>query len=131
MRNEGSDHCVVLSNDADLETMVAESFTRPVVLLKHSEWCWVSQTAIEAARGELNGWAKQIGCRIVIVQHYPELSAAIARRLDIPHETPQVIVLRNGRTTWDASHTEITADAVRRALDVAVAADARRRDSIA
>jgi bacillithiol system protein YtxJ len=119
-----SDRCVVLSNNADLEALWAESFKRPVVILKHSEWCNRSRTAIEVARRELNTWAKQIGCRIVIVQQDRELSDAIARRLDIDHETPQVIVIRNGRATWDASHGAITAVAVQHALDLAAAADA-------
>ena len=118
-----TDHCVVLSNDADLETLWAESFTRPVVILKHSVWCDLSQEAIEVARRELNAWATLIDCRIVIVQQNRELSDAIAHRLDIDHETPQLIVVRNGRATWDASHRAITAAAVKRALDLAGAAD--------
>lgn len=113
--------CATLSTDAELEAALSESFERPVVLLKHSEWCSVSERAIEAARGEIEEWAKRIGCRIVVVQNQRELCDSIARRLGIRHETPQILVIRNGRAVWDASHAGITESSVRRALEAALA----------
>ena len=124
MRNGVSDHCLVLSHEADIDALIAESFRRPVVLLKHSEWCNRSHAAIDVARRELGSWGKQIDCRIVIVQQHRAVAAAIARRLDIRHETPQIILLRDGQATWDAAHTDITAKAVKRALQLAMEADA-------
>jgi monothiol bacilliredoxin len=40
------------------------------------------------------------------------LSRRIAATLGIQHESPQVIVLRNGKPVWHASHYEVTADAL-------------------
>ncbi len=40
------------------------------------------------------------------------LSQAIAARLGIRHESPQAIVLRQGKAVWDASHFAITAKEV-------------------
>ena len=39
-----------------------------------------------------------------------------ATRLGVRHETPQAIVLRDGKPVWKASHFRITADALTQAL---------------
>jgi bacillithiol system protein YtxJ len=53
---------------------------------------------------------------LVEVQRARELSAEIENRLGVNHESPQVIVLRNGQVVWNASHFKITAEAVTRAV---------------
>ena len=40
----------------------------------------------------------------------------IEKQIGRAHESPQVIVLRNGQVVWNASHFEITADAVAEAV---------------
>ena len=52
----------------------------------------------------------------VVVQDARTLSNEIAERLDIRHETPQVIVLRDGKAVFHASHRRVTAEAVRTSL---------------
>jgi hypothetical protein len=53
---------------------------------------------------------------LVEVQRARELSAEIAKRLGIDHESPQVIVLSNGQVVWNASHFKITSHAVAEAV---------------
>jgi bacillithiol system protein YtxJ len=56
---------------------------------------------------------------LVEVQRSRELSNEIENRLGVRHESPQVIVLRNGQVVWDASHFKVTADAVADAVSKA------------
>jgi bacillithiol system protein YtxJ len=86
----------VLSTDPALRAALAESFARPLVLLKHSVWCGLSVRAIEAARSQIDNWAERIGCRVVVVQNHRDISDAIAHRLGIRHR-PQIHLIRNGR----------------------------------
>ena len=109
--------CAVLSTEAELEAAVADSFEQPVVLLKHSKWCGRSQQIIEATLGELETLS-QVGCRVLIVQNHRALSNVVARRFNIRHETPQVVVIRNGQVTWHAAHSQITGHALRRAIGI-------------
>ncbi len=41
------------------------------------------------------------------------LSQALAARLGVRHESPQVILLHAGIAAWHASHSAVTADAIR------------------
>jgi bacillithiol system protein YtxJ len=43
------------------------------------------------------------------VQSHRRLSEEAAARFGIRHETPQAILLRDGRPIWSASHFRITA----------------------
>jgi bacillithiol system protein YtxJ len=112
--------CTVLSTEAELDAALAESFTRPLVLLKHSDSCGRSEYAIGTALRELESWSERVGCGLVVVQDHRRLSDAIARRLGVRHETPQMLLVRNGRIVWHASHWGISDATVRRALEDAV-----------
>ena len=50
------------------------------------------------------------------VQTHREVSNAVAAKLGVRHETPQALLIRNGRVVWAASHFRVTADAVKKAL---------------
>jgi bacillithiol system protein YtxJ len=56
---------------------------------------------------------------LVEVQRARALSGEIESRLGVAHESPQVLVLRNGEVAWNASHFNITADAVTAAVRAA------------
>ncbi len=117
--NDGSSSCTVLSTDAELEAALVESFNQPLVLFKHSEWCGRSERVLEAALAELERVTDRVECRVLVVQTHRALSDAVARRFNIRHETPQVVVIRYGLVTWHAAHWQITGDALRRAIEAA------------
>ena len=47
------------------------------------------------------------------------LSQLIAARSGVEHESPQVIIFRRGAPVWNASHHDITTDALARNLPAA------------
>jgi bacillithiol system protein YtxJ len=53
---------------------------------------------------------------MVTVQTHRDVSNAVSARLGVRHETPQALLVRDGRVVWAASHFRVTADAVQRAL---------------
>jgi bacillithiol system protein YtxJ len=44
------------------------------------------------------------------------VSDAVSQRFGIRHETPQAILLRNGKVVWNASHFRITASQLNQAV---------------
>ena len=56
------------------------------------------------------------GVNLLEVQSARELSREIAVVTGVEHETPQVIVLRDGKAVWNASHYDVKAGAVSEAL---------------
>lgn len=80
----------------------------PFLLFKHSAACPLSAYAYRQVAGYLENRIMPLLCGIVVVQHAREVSAEIARRLAITHESPQVILIDDGEVLWYDSHNGIT-----------------------
>ncbi|NIN10321.1 MAG: bacillithiol system redox-active protein YtxJ [Gemmatimonadales bacterium] len=83
-----------------------------VLLYKHSPGCWISAWSMRQVERFAKG-APAISVYLIDVVGQRDLSGEIAERLGVQHASPQVILLRQGRATWHASHFEITAGALR------------------
>ena len=99
-----------VSDAAALEELFARSHEGPVLLFKHSNACPIS------ARAYSQMTAVKTPVSIVVVQKSRDLSREVEQRTGVRHETPQALVLRNGRAVWNASHFDITSDVVERAV---------------
>jgi bacillithiol system protein YtxJ len=73
------------------------------ILFKHSNTCGISSRAY-------NEMAKlECPVGLIVVQQSRPLSTEIERRWSLPHQTPQVLIVRDGELIWTASHFEIKA----------------------
>ena len=95
----------------ELDEFLSHSGDQPVILFKHSNSCMISSRA----RRQMAQLEKPVA--MVTVQKARALSNEIESRFSLPHETPQVLVVRDGKLAWSASHFKITADAVNLALE--------------
>jgi len=110
-----------LENLEELDRLLSESHTRPLLLFKHSYSCGVSAEALDELVDHLNADVIAAGMpepqyAMVTVQTHRDVSNAVAARLGIRHETPQALLVRGGRVIWAASHFRVTADAMKKAL---------------
>jgi monothiol bacilliredoxin len=110
-----------LQHVEQLDHLLSESHTRPLLLFKHSFSCGVSAEALDELIEHLN--ADMVGAgvpdpryAIVTVQTHRDVSNAVSTKLGVRHETPQALLIRDGRVIWSASHFRVTADAMKKAL---------------
>ncbi len=106
-----------LKSMEDLEAALAASRERPVILFKHSTRCPISHAA---NRNYLNFVEKNSGVdglftHLDLISHR-DISEAIAERLGIRHESPQAILVKDGKAAWNASHLSITEEKLAEAL---------------
>jgi bacillithiol system protein YtxJ len=101
----------MVHDEEALNAVLEESLA---VLYKHSPLCGLS---LMAAREIDRFVAARPGVPVyqVDVVRDRALSAEAARRLEIRHESPQALVLRDGAVTWHGSHRAVTAEALERA----------------
>jgi bacillithiol system protein YtxJ len=101
---------IPLHDVASLDAAIAESRERPVLLFKHSRYCGVSCEALDELQVHIESRENAaVSYKMITVQTHRPVSDAAAQRLGIRHETPQAILLRDGRVVWNASHFRITA----------------------
>ena len=99
-----------VSDAAALEQLFERSKEGPVLLFKHSNACPISARAYS----EMTGVETPVS--IVVVQQSRDVSREVEQRTGVRHETPQALVIRNGRAVWNASHFDITSDVVEQAV---------------
>lgn len=106
---------------AELESVIAESSTRPLLLFKHSLTCGTSAEALDELLAHADAEPEVATIAIVTVQIDRALSQAITTRLGVRHETPQALLVRDGKVVWTASHFRVTSDEISRAIARAAA----------
>lgn len=106
-----------ISEIIELEKIIAESFKKPVLIFKHSRTCPISTSAKKQVDDYAAQYANELPIYQLIVQEARPLSNEIAARLNITHQSPQLILVKNGQPLWDCSHHRITKESIKTAVD--------------
>ncbi len=105
---------IELKSVEQLNTLKEQSNTRPVVIFKHSTRCSISSMALNRLnRTEKPG---DILFYYLDLISYRNISNQIAQDFKVHHESPQILLIKNGECTYEESHngidmTEIVAQA--------------------
>jgi bacillithiol system protein YtxJ len=89
----------------ELQEAEKASFEKPLVLFKHSTSCSISSMAKSRLEGASDGSSPTI-YYLDLLSHR-DISNEIASRFKVRHESPQVVVLDNGKVQYHASHGAI------------------------
>lgn len=111
-----------LSTPAELDRALERSSQRPIVIFKHSPTCGISAQAFESISEWLARSSPGAEFFVLTVQSSRALSAAIAQKFGIRHESPQALVIEDGQVVWHGSHFRATAGSIAAALDKLAAA---------
>lgn len=100
----------------DLEKVWEISDKKPVLLFKQSTTCPISADAFNQFQTFLKNNKEDIAPYFVKVRETREVSNQVAEDLDTEHESPQIFLVKNKKTVWNASHGKITVDTITKAL---------------
>ena len=101
---------IPLTNAAQLPEIISKSHTRPQVIFKHSTRCSISAVAMQRLkRGMVPG---EFDFYYLDLIAYRSLSNQVADQFDVTHESPQILVIRNGQCVYDESHMSISPDEI-------------------
>jgi monothiol bacilliredoxin len=91
----------------DVEGWEAVKARARAVVYKHSTRCWGCRSALRAVTTYAERHA-DVPVYIVDVLVSRDLAQTIASDSRVRHESPQVLVLRDGHVAWHASHSRVT-----------------------
>ncbi|PWJ58716.1 bacillithiol system protein YtxJ [Dyadobacter jejuensis] len=102
---------ITLSDEAQIEEIKnSEGYT---IIYKHSPRCIVSMMAHRRLKSELPGFSfPDTPLYIVDVVKNRNESLAIASEFAVHHESPQLLLLKNGQAIYHASHEEVGFDPI-------------------
>ncbi len=99
---------ISLTSSAQLADIIEKSKRQPQLIFKHSTRCSISSMAKN--RLERTTPPENIDFYYLDLISYRELSTKIAEDFDVFHESPQVILIKNGECSYDESHSGINMD---------------------
>jgi bacillithiol system protein YtxJ len=98
-----------LTSEAQIDQLIQESAEKPVLIFKHSTRCSISSMSLDRL---LRNWKEEDSAQItpyyLDLISYRSLSNLVAERFGIPHESPQVLLLKDGKVTYHESHYGIS-----------------------
>jgi len=97
-------------SEEQLDTIQEASYHKPQLIFKHSTTCSISKMAL--SRFERAEAPDSIDFHYLDLLNYRAISNAIAEKFQVHHESPQVILIKNGECTYDESHYGIMMDEV-------------------
>ncbi len=106
-----------LTDQNQIQEIIEESKQKPVVIFKHSTSCSISATA----KGRLERQWDSSGLETVKPYYldllsFRPVSNQVAQVFEVEHQSPQLLLIRNGECQYDASHLSINLDSVKKHL---------------
>lgn len=97
-----------------LDDIEEESAKTTVAIFKHSTRCGISRMVLKNFENDFTG-EEEKGFKLYYLDLLSnrEISNEIANRFGVHHESPQLIVLRDGKVVHSASHHSIQAETVK------------------
>ncbi|PIC82792.1 bacillithiol system redox-active protein YtxJ [Sporosarcina sp. P1] len=95
-------------------TVWESSKKQSVLLFKMSLTCFSSLSA----KKELHTLVTDLPLYIIVVQTDQAVSKAIETDLNVRHESPQVLIVKGQKATWQATHYHIKESVVRDAIEL-------------
>lgn len=92
--------------------LLGNSSEQPFLLFKFSTTCLISLSAIKVFRT----LETEIPKYIVIVQEDRVVSNAIEKDLGVKHESPQLLILKDQKGIWQATHYQIKKHLINEAI---------------
>jgi bacillithiol system protein YtxJ len=101
-----------LTDLAQLSEIEALSNEKPVVIFKHSTRCSISRMALKQFEREFD-LNETVDAYFLDLIAHRDISNEIANRFNVYHESPQLILIKNGKAVYDVSHSDIDAVALK------------------
>ena len=98
------------TNEEELEAIKIRSNEKPQVIFKHSTRCSISSMA--KGRLERSSEPEGVDFNYLDLIAHRNISAKIVDMFDVAHESPQILVIKNGKCIYDESHNAISMDEI-------------------
>ncbi len=99
-------HWIHLTDNAQIKQIISRSQEKPQVIFKHSTRCSISAVAL--SRLQKSAQPSDVDFYFLDLIAHRSLSNKVAEIFGVHHESPQVLVIRNGECVYDESHMGIS-----------------------
>lgn len=113
-------HWINLQHIPQVEQIKERSRQIPCVIFKHSTRCSISTVAQYRLEGDWDVPGDAAEMYFLDLLAFRDVSKYVSDTFQVYHESPQVLVIRDGECVFDASHLDITVPELREMLGLSV-----------
>lgn len=103
-------------NEKQLERIVECSQSIPCVIYKHSTKCSQSEMMKYVLEADWSFDSEEIKPYLLDIVKYQQIAGKIADKFEVYHQSPQILLIKNGICTYDADHLEISLEELKEML---------------
>ncbi|HEY9168908.1 MAG TPA: bacillithiol system redox-active protein YtxJ [Lutibacter sp.] len=108
---------LTLTDSEQLEEIIKISMAKPVLIFKHSTRCGTSRMALRNFESDYDIPAPKIDMYFLDLLNFRALSNDISEKFKVAHQSPQVLVIKNGKSVYNDSHYSISLKAIKEIVD--------------
>ncbi|MDH6253742.1 bacillithiol system protein YtxJ [Chryseobacterium sp. H1D6B] len=97
-----------ITSEEDLKKAVEQSYSNKIAIFKHSTSCFISKTVLKNFEKEIENINQKADLYYLDLLAHRLLSNKIAEDFGVTHQSPQLIVIENGKAVNNASHQDIS-----------------------
>lgn len=105
-----------LTEIQQLDSIAAESHDVPVLVFKHSTRCSISRMALRNFEREYAIEDGKLKPYFLDLLEHRDISNEIAAKFGVTHQSPQVVLIKDGAAVYHASHSDIEAEDIKTRL---------------
>lgn len=107
----------VLDDALQIDKAIEVSTEKPVVIFKHSTRCGISRMVLKQFQNNAEFDEEAVLLLYLDLLAHRNISDEISNRFGILHQSPQMIILKDGEVVHHSSHSSIVPSAVDRILN--------------
>lgn len=102
---------IEISSLGELDQAIEESNDKPSIFFKHSTRCSISSMALNRFESD---WKEDSDAKLYFIDLIKnrDVSNMLAEKANVYHQSPQVIVMKDKKSIYDASHSAIAANEI-------------------
>ncbi|RZJ74022.1 MAG: bacillithiol system redox-active protein YtxJ [Flavobacterium sp.] len=102
-----------LTDIQQLTEIAEESATTPAIIFKHSTRCSISRMALKTFEREYAIDAENATPYFLDLLEHRDISNEIASKFGVQHQSPQLLLIKDGKAIYHSSHSDIDAGALK------------------
>lgn len=106
-----------LNDKSQLEDIIRISSDKPVLIFKHSTRCGISRMVLKNFESDYDIPETEMDLYFLDLLNYRSLSQDISAKFSVRHQSPQVLVIKNGEVIYNDSHYYISIGKIKELLN--------------
>ncbi len=97
----------ILDKESDFDTLIKTSFDQVAIIFKHSTRCGISSFVLRRFERDMDDFNSELNFYFLNLIGHRSISNLIEEKLNVRHESPQVMIVKDGKSIYNVSHSSI------------------------